>query len=126
MSNSLTDSVARLQRAGSEHSQQTKKLRIAADNLLTWLKNNIPAGFNLPCHCEIYPSGEFLRRSPGGVDANFKMTISQEHSVDSLMKFSYLIEEGFLDQLSQALEVDAHRFKDAAEKTESFLAKVPV
>ena len=47
MSGSLTDSVARLYRAGSEHSKDAAKLRQAVDDLLIWMMANVPLSVDL-------------------------------------------------------------------------------
>jgi hypothetical protein len=129
MNDSLTDSVARLHRAGSEHSQQTKKLRCAADNLLTWFQQNLPSGFALPCDCAFYPSGEFVRTEltnpPLGTSRTvFNISLGKEHSREELFRFSELIAEGFLEQLSERLEAEAARLEKTIDQTRSFLETV--
>jgi hypothetical protein len=129
MNDSLTESVARLHRAGSEHSHQTKKLRSAADNLLTWLKQNLPSDFGLPCNCTLYPNGEFVRTEltnpPLGTSRTvFNISLGKEHSREELFRFSELIADGFLERLSERLETEATRFKKDAEQTASFLETV--
>src|ERR1035441_8325367 len=111
MSNALTESVARLYRAGSEHSQQTEKLREAVDNLLTWFKSNLPGGFELPCHCSFWPSGEFIQhRDESKTRGIFQISLGQEHSQHDLLLFSKLIADGFLYKLSEKLETEAVTF----------------
>jgi hypothetical protein len=122
MSDTLTESVARLYRAGLEYSQQTKKLREATDMILSWLKDNLPGGFELPLHCDIWPSGEFVQYyDETKTQGVFKITLRQEHSRHDLLHFSKLIADGFLDKLSEKLEVEARKFEDTAEQVDSFL-----
>ena len=125
MKDTLTESVARLYRAGSEHSQQTKKLRVAVDTLLMWLKQNLPDGFVLPCNCKLYPSGEFVCTYDGDFSGDqkllFKITIGHEHTLSQLSNFTGLIAEGFLDKISKGLEDKSVRFKTSVQKIEMML-----
>ena len=122
---SLTASVARLHRAGSEDSQQTKKLRLAVDSLLLQLKE---IDFSpLPCSCRLYPSGEFvqteLSNPPFGTDVVvFKVTIGKEHSLPDLFAFSRLIASGFLDKLSEGLESRAKTFGKTSAEISKFIS----
>lgn len=124
---SLVDSVARLDSAGSEHSKSTVKLRLATDKVLTWIKNNLPVGIQLPCGCKLYPSGEFERltlTNPPNLGTSvmeFRITIGQQHSLSQLHYFSRLIADGFLDQLSERLEEDSRQFNDTTQKIDTFL-----
>lgn len=117
----LTDSVARLHRAGSENSQSTEKLRVAANTLLRWIKENVPDGHVLPLGCRMFPSGEFVREGltnhPLGTTREiFRMNLDQEHDRMQLFHFSGLIAEGFIDKLSASLEQEAKVFRDTAQK----------
>lgn len=118
MNDSLTESVARLYRAGSEHSQQTRKLRKAVDDLISWLLLNVPSDLKpLPCDCQIWPSGDFARyglTSPpdrGTAITLWRITRGNEHTLPELHQFCKLIADGFLDKLSQLLEKDSGSFK---------------
>lgn len=117
MADSLTDSVARLYRAGSEYSQQTQKLRIAVDELIKWLMENIPTGFQLPLGCQVYPSGEFTRSglsNPPNLGTTvilWKMTRGTEHTMINLNNFSFLIAEGFVEKLIERLNGETQRYQ---------------
>lgn len=124
MSDSLTESVARLYRAGSEHSQQTQKLREAVDSFIEWLMANIPAGFIMPNGASIYPSGEFVHM--GGFDSTeyFVVARGAEHTRHSLNLFARLIgTENFLEKLSEALEAESRKNAVVTETVNAFLAK---
>jgi len=130
MNDGLTESVARLYRAGSEHSQQTVKLRKAVDSLLSWMDKNLPTGFVLPCDCKLWPSGEFARLSSTGPvnlffdqKALFKVTIGHEHTLNELLGFSKLIADGFLDKLSEKLETQAMAFQKTSKQIDSFVVQ---
>lgn len=118
MNPNITDSVARLYRAGSEHSQSAEKLRDAANKLLQWIKDNVPDGFTLPLGCKIYPSGEFTRviEAPIGSCPAFKITLGERHTRESLFRFSKLIADGFIDELAQSLSDEAKNFAQSAQK----------
>ncbi|PCI30057.1 hypothetical protein COB55_00680 [Candidatus Wolfebacteria bacterium] len=120
MSDSLTENVARLYRAGSEHSQQTKKLRKAVDQLLSWIKDNVPLGFQLPIG-QIFPSGEFVFTCPTSTH-EIKITIGEEHLLLDLQSFSGIIAYGFLDELSDSLEESAGSLESTSNTIESFLS----
>jgi hypothetical protein len=126
MSNSLTESVARLHRAGSENSQQTEKLRQAANDLLIWIRDNVETK-PLPCNCTLYPSGEFtheaLDDNSGSMRVVLLMTIGINHDRYQLHLFSELIAEGFLEELALLLEEETHKFKKTSHKVEKFLTK---
>ncbi len=123
---SLTDSVARLHRAGDEHSKSTEKLRKATDGLLRWLKDNVPVGFQLPNDCTMYPSGEFEAGFGKGALLKFKLTLGRTHSRHDLLKFSELIASGWLDRLSEALENEAAKLNAVASaaQTSAFWSKI--
>ncbi len=129
MNGSLTDAVARLYRAGSENSKSTKKLRKAADDLLIWIRDNVPRELNpLPLHCTMYPSGDFTRTAltnpPNGQHVEIlRLTIGQEHTLGNLFLFCQLINEGFLDSLSFQLENDAAYMERAADQITKFLVR---
>lgn len=120
MSDKLTESVARLYRAGSENSMQTQKLCEAVDRLLTWIKENVEAE-DLPCDCIIYSSGEFMRVVSGQLI--LYVTIGKQHSVKELHRFAELIAEGFLDKLCKQMESRAKTFSGSVEKIEQFLER---
>ena len=122
MSDSFTESVARLHRAGSEYSEQTKKLRKAVDTLIEWLTKNIPAGFNLPCNCEVYPSQEFMRRTNFEGRPAFHLMKGNEHTKLQLQCIATLIgTESFLDKLIMALAADTQTYADTQRKVAAFL-----
>jgi hypothetical protein len=121
MKDTLTESVARLHRAGSEHSQQIKKLRAAADQLIEWLMKNIPTDFELPCGCTIYPSGEFQREKTENSEI-FRLTKGTEHKLCYLQRFAHLIAtDGFLDKLSEALQTESTKYKFTTNQINRFL-----
>ena len=122
MKDSLTESVARLYRAGSEHSQQTQKLQVAVDSLLRWIKEKIPNDFVLPCDAYMYPSGEFEWKELWGDRMSPRIiTLGTEHSVFDLVCFSKLISDGFLDKLSEKLEAEAMTFQKTSKQIDSFV-----
>jgi len=123
MADSLTESVARLYRAGSEHSQQTEKLRIAVDNLLLWMKINIPFGFKLPDNCKIYPSGEFVQYDNSLFGKRkFGLEMGKVHLLQELSEFSKLIADGFIERLVDKLEENTKEMQRADEKICTLLA----
>lgn len=127
MHDSMTALVARLYRAGSETSQQTEKLRTAVDTLLKWIKDNVYP-MTLPCNCEIFPSGEFVRTElsnppHGSHQKILHITIGHQHTVAELNAFARLIADGFLEELCNQLEEQSGVFKQAEEKIQSVLKK---
>lgn len=126
MSDTLTETVARLHRAGSENSKQTEKLRTAADQLLLWIKENVTIS-PLPCNCEVTPSGDFVRTAltnpPQGTHKEvLRMQVGTKHRVCQLSAFSQLIADGFLERLSEQMEQQNQRFGQTAAEVEKFLA----
>ena len=131
MSDSITESVARLYRAGSEYSQQTKKSREAVDRVINWIKDNWPEDLDLPQNCKVYPSGEFEFKCrswywlwqcwviafssffhiPYDPSVSFKLVAGKKHSIDGLNQFSKLVASGFLDKVAEVLEGEAEKFK---------------
>jgi len=130
MNDSLTESVARLHRAGSEDSHQTQKLRNAVDNLLTWMIQNLPTGFTLPYDCTLYPNGNFVRveLTNAPFDTSFRtvfnISIGKEYSREELFHFSELIANGFFKKLIDKLATESAEFEKTVEQTESFLETV--
>lgn len=140
MKDSLTASVARLHRAGSEYSEQTKKSREAADRVILWLVKNWPFGLKLPCDCAVYPSGEFVYKNiswwklPRRIKiwvfefltwsyfplASFTLVCEKEHSIDDLNSFSKLIASGFLDKIAEILEDQAQKQLDMTNQINQF------
>jgi hypothetical protein len=127
MSDSITGSVARLYRAGSEHSQQTEKLRKAVDDLITWMIENIPDDLKpLPCNCTVWRSGDFARNGLNGQSGMgtsielWRITRGQKHALTELLQFSELIADGFLDELSILLENQSMKFEEASTKLFQF------
>jgi hypothetical protein len=122
MKDTLTESVARLYRAGSEHSQQTEKLRKAVDNLLEWMRTYLPPDYKLPFHCRLYSSGDFTyevcRGGEGSVRQDFRLTKGKAHSVRDLNLFSMLIADGFIDKISEDLEKQTSVFSATTSKIE--------
>ena len=121
---SLTASVARLYRAGSEHSQQTQKARKAVDDLLTWMIKNLPSNLQLPCKCRLYPGGEFVQwvTDPDkGPHQKLEITRGREHSLSNLLDFSQLVSEGFLDELAKLLEDRSATLGEMTGKINSFI-----
>jgi hypothetical protein len=115
MSDKMTESVARLYRAGSENSMQTQKLREAVDRLLTWIKENLEdPNTILPTGYMFYPSGEFVRKV--NCTVVLKVAIGQKHGVDQLQSFAKLIADGFLEDLCERIESRAKGFETAASK----------
>lgn len=112
MADSLTGVVARLYRAGSESSEEARKLRLAADEMILWIKINAQ-NIELPRYCEITPHGGF--RFEHAI-----MEIGQEHARSTLLKFSQLISDGFLDELCTIIERDAATFRHATEQLAEF------
>ena len=140
MNDSLTASVARLHRAGSEYSQQTKKSREAVDRVILWIKKNWPDDLNLPQNCKVYPSGEFEFKCrswywlwqrwviavssffhiPYDPSMSFRLIPGKEHSIDDLNQFSKLIANGFLDKMSSLLEEEVEKSKLLSSKINEF------
>jgi len=122
MTDSLTASVARLYRAGSEHSQEAHKLRRSTDTFIDWLLKQRLDNVDLPMGCRVWPSGEFK----GGYAPPFEkfsglhLQRGQLHHRSQLLLFSQLIADGFLDRLSERLEKETETFRDAAAKVDSF------
>ncbi|MDR3558149.1 MAG: hypothetical protein P4L61_01320 [Candidatus Pacebacteria bacterium] len=128
MSDTLTESVARLHRAGSEYSQQTQKLRKAVDDLLKWMRENLPPEFKLPCGCKLWPSGEFVQHHPDCSDFDdihnqlFKVSLGEKHTLHQLTHFSKLIAEGFLEKLCEKMEAESRRLEPVTEQIQAFLS----
>ncbi len=127
MSGSLTESVARLYRTGSQYSQSSIKLRQAAEQLIDWITKNIPSDFKLPRNCGIPKPGEFWQWQeprPGKV-ANAILILDRVgmKSNTELMKFAQLIADGFLDDLSDELEKAGISFESAANTVTTFVDK---
>ncbi|MEN9614337.1 MAG: hypothetical protein RLZZ347_644 [Candidatus Parcubacteria bacterium] len=135
--NNITDSVARLHRAGSEHSKSAEKLREAADNLIMWIKQNIPQNMALPKSCRIIvtPNGyEFIHYDDdvsrnrsfshqyNGSGEIFSLLRGEKASRKELLLFSQLIADGFLEELSTLLEKEAGMFSDTTAEIEKFVA----
>ena len=124
---SLTASIARLYRAGSEHSQQTQKARKAVDDLLSWMRKNLPPNLQLPCRCRLYPSGDFEQWAENSITKElfqkFIITRGQEHSLLSLLDFSKLIADGFLDELVKVLEEKSTTLGKMTGKINSFISR---
>ncbi|HEU5114455.1 MAG TPA: hypothetical protein VFT82_01665 [Candidatus Paceibacterota bacterium] len=124
---STANSTSRLLLAGSEHSEETQRLREATDGLLVWIRDNIPESFQLPCNCELlrassgYPKGLFLRhpRNRPGVQA-IRLEIGTDHPRLQLSLFSELVAEGFLDRLSDALTAEAKKFRNVTRTINAF------
>lgn len=121
MGDALTESVARLYRAGSEHSQQTKKLREAVNSLLSWLYKNVPANFELPCNCRLFKNGEFVRTDKGGMVMIFRITPGEDVPRYELFCISKLIADGFLDKLAEKLKAEATGFMKVSDQIASFV-----
>ncbi len=110
--NALFVAVANLERAASEHSHQTRRLRQAVDTLLTWLKSLPPAyKRDLPLGCTLYPDGSFQwtiqpgsRFGPTAISCT--IVRGTEHTFEDLFLFCLLLKAGFLTQLKQRLEDD--------------------
>lgn len=120
MSNSLTASVARLYRAGSEHSEQSRKLREAMDDLLRWISDNVPIYMDLPFDCVRFADGSFIRNH-NSPSKRFECRRGDKHSNDILLKFSELIADGFLNELAANLETEAKSHRDTATTVNTFL-----
>jgi hypothetical protein len=128
MSDTLTESVARLYRAGSEHSKQTEKLRLATDKLLEWILKNVPDDIHLPCNCKIWPDGTFKQFEQnsrireiimlGNINEKniFEITIGQKHSINQLQAFCKLIADDFIEKLGNLLHNQATTFDIVANK----------
>ena len=84
-------------------------------------KINVPASFELPCDCRLYPSGEFVRTDNKKVDTIFRIVRGQEHARYELFCFAQLVADGFLDELSAKLEAEATKLKEASNKIGPFL-----
>jgi hypothetical protein len=112
MKDTLTEKVARLHRAGSKHSRQTDKLRKAVNNLLEWMRVNLPADYILPFNCRLYPSGEFVYQvcGQGTVREDFKLIKDGHHSISDLNLFSILIADGFIDKIIDDMERESSAF----------------
>jgi len=135
MSDKLTESVARLYRAGSDHSQHTEKLRVAVDNLLRWININVPIDVELPCNCKIWPDGTFkqfeqeskvekfifMGNTPDRVI--FEVNIGKRHTVSQLQAFCNLIADDFIEKLGDRLHNQATTFDIVAGKIETFAQK---
>ncbi|OHA34171.1 MAG: hypothetical protein A2928_04700 [Candidatus Taylorbacteria bacterium RIFCSPLOWO2_01_FULL_45_15b] len=130
MSENITSSVARLYRAGSEHSRSMEKLRKAIDTLLRWIGKNLPTSFLLPDNCRYWRHGEFVQytnHSDARFGAGIKMFFVNSKSVsewphEHVLYFSKLIASGWLDRLSMLLEKEAAMLGASAYKVEKFLA----
>lgn len=128
----ITESVARLHRAGSEHSKSAEKLREAADNLIMWIKQNIPLNMALPKSCRIILAPneyEFIRYGDdvsrsrnNGSGEIFSLVRGEKASRRELLLFSQLIADGFLEELSALLEKEAGTFSGTTAKIEEFVA----
>ena len=119
MNDRLTASVARLYRAGSEHSQETEKLRKAVDSLILWLLDHELADVQLPMCCEVWKDGTFTRSSGGF----FQVRMGNKHLRDRLQLFSKLIVDGFLEELSTQLEKESITLNATVDKVNSFLSQ---
>ncbi len=127
MSDTLTEVVARLYRAGSENSKQNEKLRAAANELLQWIKDNAQVA-PLPCDCTLYPSGNFVRTAltnpPHGTHRKvLEMRIGEQFTVYQLSAFSQLIADGFLEELCELMESQSQGFERTSDKVREFLPK---
>jgi len=122
MTDSLTASIARLYRAGSEYSQEAEKLRQSADALIDWLLKNRLDNIDLPMRCRVWPSGEFKGgyTPPFGKFRGLHLQRGQPHHRSQLLLFSQLIADGFLDRLSEQLEEEAETFRRASTRANSF------
>ncbi len=127
MNDPMTTLIARLHRAGSENSKQTEEFRTAIDTLLRWIKDNVYP-MRLPCNCEMFPSGEFVRTElsnpPHGTHREIlHITIGHRHTVVELNTFARLIADGFLERLCEELEGQSKSFKQTGGRIQSFLKK---
>jgi hypothetical protein len=119
---SLTANVARLHRAASEHSQETKKLRNACNGLLRWMHRNLPRGFSLPRECAIDEEGTFeFSYGPNVI----RLRKGGDHDRSTLQCFACLIADDFLEELSDAIEQEAGGFRATTSQITGFITRAP-
>ena len=117
MSDKLTQSVARLVRAGHEYSRTYEKIREAVDHLAIYLRRVLSSGrFNLPQHYVFvsWPSGEYqLEKFDIRGNSVFKLS-RQVKSRENLMAFAADVAMGWLDDVSDHLERESVQINRAA------------
>jgi hypothetical protein len=115
MGKSLTESVARLHRAGSENSQEAQKLRESTNSVLSWILEHAE-GVELAFGCRMWPNGQFTHE-----ETHFQITRGQRHTREQLLYFSKLIERGLLEELANELQREAGIYRGANKHIQRFL-----
>ncbi|MBI4094590.1 MAG: hypothetical protein HY435_00135 [Candidatus Liptonbacteria bacterium] len=130
---SLTSSVARLHRAGSEHSSAWQKLDEAARNLVRWLGEHAPTEEIFPRNCQINVDhwGDGIRytllhhpANAARTTVDFWLSTYWKNERSHLIRFAELVADGWLDEVSKWLEEWTKRCKTTTAKIESTLGEM--
>lgn len=125
----LTASIARLYRAGDEHSKQWEKLQGAISDLLVWLGKHVPQNIPLPASCRIveehlpYEKIVYVLHC-GTKDAAGHYSLSSEANNDrrSTLRFCELIaQHNWLDKVSETLESWTSQYREASGAIDTML-----
>ena len=116
--------IARLERAGAEHSAWMEKLSNAVDNMAKHLAKT------LPHQRESLPRGYFFESCPNGDYALIKGSkISLRNTSfggkcrKDLLDFAADVADGWLNEVAEYLEKETENFKRTTEQIEQVLAK---
>ena len=120
---SFTSDVARLHRAGSEHSRWWKKLDEAARSLVRWLGENGPIEEDFPESCRIrehYSNGQQFSLVCGKQTGDFSIQTAYSNTRQDLIAFCELITRNdWLNKVSQMLEEWTGKYKEAADSIQA-------
>jgi hypothetical protein len=120
------DNAKLLQVSMNLRTAQVLMLRGTIDRLLRWILNYVYP-MTLPCDCQIFPSGDFVRTTPldpssGKSKEIFRMKIGDKHDVLSPEAFCRLIDDGFINELNNALIRQSEHFSKTFDEISSALA----
>jgi len=133
MSNSIINSLKRLERAGQENSRYTQKVREAtsevADLIATCSISPLTENLTLLRELDIYPLGKysFIRGMQGKVLIKLNDEIlnpsgylpSDGPSRNTCLEFAKDIADGLIDAIAEEVEVENRKLQEAEEALEN-------
>jgi hypothetical protein len=106
--NKLAQSVARLYRAGYEHSSMIKKLEESVDEVAKYLRNvlqNESVTFPRHYHFQSWPSGDYILEKLDDLEVALLFQLKNDgKSREDLLRFAADVADGWLDEVSAWLE----------------------
>jgi hypothetical protein len=138
MSNSIINSLKRLERAGQENSRYTQKVREAtsevADLIATCSISPLTENLTLLRELDIYPLGKysFVRGMQGKVLMKLNDEIlnssgfanSDKPSRDTCLEFAKDIADGLIDTIAEEVESENKKIQEAEGALENAKARV--